>query len=191
MVFIEINKLKNNIKLIDKLNKHLSNRKDKIFMLIFMEGCGPCNQTIPEWSKLKNVFSNDFLNKENIIIVSLNKDLIDKFPNVKEAYAFPTIRFITNAGEKVENYEDSEIENKDRTIDSFVEWIKLKSGENNILKNESNMNGGFNIKSKNIKSIKKKRKQKRKWSRKYKKTINCKKPKGFSQKQYCKYGKKY
>ena len=31
---------------------------------------------------------------------------------------------------------------------------------------------------------------KKKWSRKYKKSINCKKPKGFSQKQYCKYGKR-
>ena len=30
----------------------------------------------------------------------------------------------------------------------------------------------------------------RKWSAKYKKSINCSKPKGFSQKQYCKYGRK-
>lgn len=30
----------------------------------------------------------------------------------------------------------------------------------------------------------------RKWSKKYKKSINCKKPKGFSQRQYCKYGRK-
>ena len=28
-----------------------------------------------------------------------------------------------------------------------------------------------------------------KWSLKYKKSINCKKPKGFSQKQHCKYGR--
>ena len=28
------------------------------------------------------------------------------------------------------------------------------------------------------------------WSKKYKKNINCKKPKGFSQKQYCKYGRR-
>ena len=28
------------------------------------------------------------------------------------------------------------------------------------------------------------------WSKKYKKSINCKKPKGFSQRQYCKYGRK-
>jgi hypothetical protein len=29
----------------------------------------------------------------------------------------------------------------------------------------------------------------RKWSAKYKKSINCSKPKGFSQRQYCKYGR--
>tara|TARA_A100001035_G_C27657327_1_gene442114 strand:- start:155 stop:769 length:615 start_codon:yes stop_codon:yes gene_type:complete len=29
-----------------------------------------------------------------------------------------------------------------------------------------------------------------KWSKKYKKSINCKKPKGFSQKQYCRYSRK-
>lgn len=29
----------------------------------------------------------------------------------------------------------------------------------------------------------------RKWSQKYKNSINCKYPKGFSQKQYCKYKK--
>lgn len=30
----------------------------------------------------------------------------------------------------------------------------------------------------------------RKWSLKYKRSINCKHPKGFSQKQHCKYGRK-
>lgn len=29
-----------------------------------------------------------------------------------------------------------------------------------------------------------------KWSMKYKKSINCSRPRGFSQKQYCKYGRK-
>jgi hypothetical protein len=32
--------------------------------------------------------------------------------------------------------------------------------------------------------------KKRRWSMKYKKSINCKFPKGFSQKQHCKYGRK-
>ena len=29
-----------------------------------------------------------------------------------------------------------------------------------------------------------------KWSMKYKRSIDCSKPKGFSQKQHCKYGRK-
>ena len=29
----------------------------------------------------------------------------------------------------------------------------------------------------------------RKWSMKYKRNIDCNQPRGFSQKQYCKYGK--
>jgi hypothetical protein len=33
------------------------------------------------------------------------------------------------------------------------------------------------------------KKVRRKWSMKYKKSINCKKPRGFSQKQHCKYGR--
>ena len=28
------------------------------------------------------------------------------------------------------------------------------------------------------------------WSQKYKRSINCTRPSGFSQKQYCKYGRK-
>jgi hypothetical protein len=60
-------------------------------------------------------------------------------------------------------------------------------------------NGGKRRKS--IKTIKTKKnnlqnkktrktKKTRKWSQKYKDNINCKRPKGFSQKQHCKYGRK-
>lgn len=36
----------------------------------------------------------------------------------------------------------------------------------------------------------KRKTRRRSWSRKYKRSINCRKPRGFSQKQYCKYGRK-
>ena len=39
-------------------------------------------------------------------------------------------------------------------------------------------------------SVKHKLRKPRKWSRKYKRSINCRRPRGFSQKQYCKYGRK-
>jgi hypothetical protein len=45
-------------------------------------------------------------------------------------------------------------------------------------------------KSTRRKSPKKTSPKKRSWSRSYKLSINCKSPKGFSQRQYCKYGRK-
>jgi hypothetical protein len=68
------------------------------------------------------------------------------------------------------------VENKDRTIDSFVDWINLKTKESKK---------GGNKKQHKTRKIKG-----GKWSRKYKRSINCKRPRGFSQKQYCKYGRK-
>lgn len=38
--------------------------------------------------------------------------------------------------------------------------------------------------------VKKTKIRSRKWSNKYKKSINCNNPKGFSQKQHCKYERK-
>ena len=34
------------------------------------------------------------------------------------------------------------------------------------------------------------KKRPHKWSLKYKRSINCKRPRGFSQKQHCKYGRR-
>jgi thiol-disulfide isomerase/thioredoxin len=194
MVYLQINK--KNYKsgkpnLIDKLNKHLTDKDNKIFILFYMEGCGPCNATRPEWSKLKNVISDGFLNRDDIVIVEVDHELAGKLKNIgNEPNSFPTIRYLTNEGKINENYEDSDISKKDRTIDSFVEWIQNKSGEKNIT-----TSGGSYSHKKIKRSItyKKKavtRRRGGKWSLKYKRSINCNRPKGFSQKQHCKYGRK-
>jgi hypothetical protein len=192
MVYLEINKKNYDNSLIDKLNEYLSNKDAKFFILFYMEGCGPCNETRPEWSKLKNVLSNDFLDKEEIVIVSIDKDLYSKLKNAnKEPRSFPTIRFMTDAGAKMQTYEDSEVSNKDRKIDSFVEWIKLKTGDKNITKSETPLYTKKNN-TRKIRNYHKKTKKQMggKWSAKYKRSINCNRPKGFSQRQYCKYGRK-
>jgi hypothetical protein len=197
MVYLQINKKNYSSgkpNLIDQLNKHLTNKDDHIFILFYMEGCGPCNATRPEWSKLKNVLSRDFLNRDDIVIVAIDHELAGKLKNIgKEPNSFPTIRYISNEGKINENYEDSDISKKDRTIDSFVEWIELKSGE----KNTTTSGGGKSHKMYKSKTYKKRatsggtrRRRGGKWSAKYKRSINCKRPKGFSQKQHCKYGRK-
>lgn len=195
MVYLEINK-KNyssgNPNLIDTLNRYLTQKDSKIFILYYMEGCGPCNATRPEWSKLGNILSRQFLNRPDIVIVSIDKDLADKLKVGEQVNSFPTMRFMTNNGMISENYEEADIPTKDRTIDSFIAWLKLKTGEDNITKSEVKTNKYLAKKSakprKKIHSITRK-KRGGKWSLKYKRSIDCNRPKGFSQKQYCKYSR--
>ena len=44
--------------------------------------------------------------------------------------------------------------------------------------------------SKSTRNRNRTRKHKHKWSLKHKRSIDCKHPKGFSQRQHCKYGRK-
>jgi hypothetical protein len=69
-------------------------------------------------------------------------------------------------------------ENKDFNKTQKRKYIKL-------LKNVFYLNAKF----KKFRYSMSKSKKGRKWSTTYKKSINCNRPKGFSQKQYCKYGK--
>jgi hypothetical protein len=128
-----------------------------------MEGCGPCEATRPEWSKLENILSDDFLKRDDIGICSIDHELLDNKNNLILApSSFPTMRYITDGGKNIENYEDSSIDNKDRTIDSFVEWIKNKTGEDNITKSEKG--GGIKRRRQSIR-----RKQTRRRTRNFRK----------------------
>ena len=183
MVFLDINtknfeeKDENGKTKIDILNEIIHNNpNNKIFILYYMEGCGPCNATKPEWAKLKNVFTK-YKNSNDVAIVEIDQVLSNKVKTSKEVpNSFPTMRMVTNKGNIVEDYENSNIEDKNRTIDSFVKWINL---------NTKKQNGGKTKRKHNKKN------KTKKWSLKYKRNINCKRPKGFSQKQYCKYGRKH
>ena len=188
MVFLQINtknydkkNYKTNKTPIEELNDAITHNKP-IFLLIYMEGCGPCNSTRPEWSKIKNVM-RVLKGDKNIFIVDIDRALIDKV-KTKSPRGFPTMRYIK--GKTEEDFEDSTVKNKDREVDNFIEWIELKtrgqkgdSIKSNITKTRKNrvMNGS------------RKNKTAGKWSLKYKRSINCRRPKGFSQRQHCKYGR--
>lgn len=184
MVFLNINaknyKEKDNTgkTKIDILNSMISNNKSKIFILYYMEGCGPCNATRPEWSKLHSVLKK-FENDDSVCIVDIDQILSSKINKLTQPNSFPTMRFVTDGGKKVENYEDANIKNKDRSVDSFVEWVNYETKQSTT---HTKHRGGT--------KTKKNKKGGKKWSRKYKNSINCRRPKGFSQKQYCKYGRK-
>jgi len=159
MVFLHINRTtvdsSKGLNPIDRLNKFIHTNKN-VFALIYMEGCGPCNATRPEWAKLKNVLKK-YENDDNIIIVDIDKDFLNRVKYIKtQPVGFPTIRYITNRGNTVEDYEDSKIDTKDRTVDSFVDWINYKINENTKEGEKggtSNKKGGMLIDTKDSNSF--------------------------------------
>ena len=172
MIVIHINSSKGDP---EELNNHIKNGKH-VFVLFYMEGCGPCNATRPEWKKLENILNNE---SDDVVIADIDQELLSKIDGLKsQPSGFPTMRYIK--GDVSEDYEDSSIDKKDRSVDSFVKWIKSKTSQSGGKKRTYKRKT-----AKNRKTVKKGGK----WSRKYKLSINCKKPKGFSQKQYCKYGR--
>jgi hypothetical protein len=118
------NDFKGKMSPIMELNKSISSGK-QIFVLIYKEGCPPCIETRPEWAKL---YSNpEIIAKRDIVVVDIDKELTGEIHNFKkEPLGYPTMRYITNGGETYEDYEDSQIAVKDRSIDSFVNWINSK-----------------------------------------------------------------
>ena len=167
MVFLKITQPDN--KQIEELKKYYSSDAH-LFMLIYMNGCGPCNETKPEWAKLENVLKK-YKQDKSVVIAAIDKDVLEKvdLPNFKNPNSFPTIIYSHNT--KTENYEDSnklESNEKNRTIDSFVKWIEgtLKP----LQKGGTHTRRTYKSKSKS----KGKSKKGGKWTRKYKKSINCK-----------------
>jgi thiol-disulfide isomerase/thioredoxin len=145
MVFIKIND--DNKEKLDELKKYYSS-KSKIFILIYMNGCGPCNATKPEWNKLENVLSK-YKNNKDVVIVDIDKDVLEKnkIKGFIEPIGFPTIVFVKD--KNFENYEDDDYlqdNKKDRSLDSFVEWIEHKVSRNEQNGGKKNkQNGGIFI----------------------------------------------
>lgn len=167
--------------MIDEINKLLKNGKN-VFLFTYMNGCGPCNSTIPEWDNIStsDKLKNHLKHGDDVVTVRINKDL---FPLLKgmgsEPGGFPSLRHVTN--DQVEEFEDWQSPTKSRSTDSFVEWI-----EDKISKKKG-------VKKQPMRTRKNKNKRKQrggKWSLKYKRSINCNRPRGFSQRQHCKYGRK-
>jgi thiol-disulfide isomerase/thioredoxin len=168
MIFLHIDPTSKNTK---KFNKYVAQGKD-IFVLFYLEGCGPCNATRPEWKKIKNVLDMKYKNNNNVVIADVDQALMREIKYLtNEPKGFPTMLYISGKGSVNENYEDCNIGRKDRTVDSFIEWIESKVKMHKMHKHNKTQKGG-------------------KWSLKYKHSINCRRPKGFSQKQHCKYGRK-
>jgi thiol-disulfide isomerase/thioredoxin len=184
----------NSQKDVSKVDKFIKSGSD-VFILIFMEGCGPCNATRPEWEKIESALKEQYAKNNKLVVIDVNKDYLSNIKHIGEVNGFPTMKYIGNYGKVVEPYENSSIKKKDRSVTSFINWIESKINKVVSTMPTSSPHHVYDRISKTKKSHQnksrrnKKKYSNNKWSRKYKKSINCSKPKGFSQKQYCKYGR--
>jgi thiol-disulfide isomerase/thioredoxin len=180
-----------------------------VYIMVYMDGCPACEAAHPEWNKIKEQMEKrertDLLNNEKIVIVDFNKMFLSHPDNtfVKEGtiIGFPTFLFIGKD-------KNDELKTSFPDADAFINWIGRHSKEASAIpttkytttatrsrtrtKSKTRTMSKSNSKSKSLKGGKRKTKSKKggKWSLKYKRSIDCKHPHGFSQKQHCKYGRK-
>ena len=125
----------------------------------------------------------------HLVCAKMNKDFLDY-----TAMKGNDLRSVVKEGEKwclcqnryMQAYNDGKqpnviLNSTNNNIKSYIRQAILKDNREKKIK-----------KTKKIKKAKKKNKKKEKkgkWTKKYKKSINCNNPRGFSQKQYCKYGR--
>ena len=113
-----------------KLNKHLDSGHH-VFALIYMEGCGPCNAARPEWGKLKRTLGQQYKRNNNLVVADVNKDFAHLIHKIKQPNAFPTIIYISP--NKIENFEESSINDKSRNVDCFMNWIESHVSKPEVL----------------------------------------------------------
>jgi thiol-disulfide isomerase/thioredoxin len=121
MLFLHITASSKNAHL---LNQYVAQGKH-VFALVYMEGCGPCIATRPEWAKLKSTLEDKYKGNDNVVIADINSDALNEIRDIKDVQGFPTIMYICNKGHTKEEFEKGKQLNKSRSVDAFVEWIEL------------------------------------------------------------------
>ena len=111
----------------NELNRYIDNGSD-VFMLIYMEGCGPCNATRPEWAKLENALRVQYKNNTNLVIASVNSKIVNSVKYIGDINGFPTILYLSHNGTKMEQFESSSIKDKQRNVDCFMNWVESHVG---------------------------------------------------------------
>jgi hypothetical protein len=101
-------------------------QKKHVFVLIYMDGCGPCNATRPEWAKMSHTLKKQYSGRDDVAIIDINKNVMPLIKNLGSVNGFPTMKYTTDQGKTIESYEDSGVKTKDRSVDSFINWIEGK-----------------------------------------------------------------
>lgn len=116
MLFLDVNE--NEINNAEKLQEMIDNKKN-VFVLVYMIGCAPCKNTLPEWNKLKGCKElEQFKNNDDIIVANVEQSMCEKMhhKDLENIMSFPTIKHIKH--NEVHDYND------ERNTSGFSKWIK-------------------------------------------------------------------
>ena len=106
-----------------KIDEYVKKGSD-VFILVYMEGCGPCNATRPEWAKIESALKGHYSKNNKLVVVDINKNFLSNVKHIGNIDGFPTMKYIGKYGKIVETYENSAIKHKDRSVTSFINWIE-------------------------------------------------------------------
>jgi len=120
-------------------------QKKHVFVMFFMNGCGPCNYTKPLWEEIAKIFNN----KKDVLICAVESEVIGHIFPDSGITGFPTLRYY-HRGIFKENFQGSQ-----RSVDEFKKWI------NNAIKKKRK--GGKTHKKYNLKKRRSSRKRTRNW----------------------------
>ena len=127
----------NNAAAVAKLNKHIDNGSH-VFMLIYMEGCGPCNATRPEWAALEKTLGYQYSKNHKLVVADINKDVVHLIHKIPQPNSFPTMIYVSQNGNKIEKFEESSINDKSRNTDCFMNWIESHVSKIELIDSDSN-----------------------------------------------------
>ena len=150
MEFLHINSSNDNAQQFDKM----VNDGKHVFVIIYMEGCRPCNETRPEWTKIENILGQpqQKIKYPGVVVADVDQIVCNNIKHISDLSGFPTMRYISDRGNIVENYEN------DRSIDAFIKWIDSKHG--NFVDNTPHMKtaqGGRRRRRRNSRSMRRTR----------------------------------
>jgi thiol-disulfide isomerase/thioredoxin len=131
-------------KALQKLKKHYEDGMN-VFVLIYMNGCGPCEETKPEWLNLKNK------KWDNTIVAQIDKDILPERGvfSLEKISGFPTIRHFSKG--KEEDYNDK------RNSQLFEKWINSQLGKTIVDKTLPSVHTGHFIRRSKRRSRKSRR----------------------------------
>ena len=187
MIFININQQGDASKL-KKVQEEIQAGK-YVYVMVYMDGCPACVAAHPEWNKVKKTLEStgrtDLLNNDQIVWVDMNKDFLSHPDNTFVAdgrvIGFPTFLLLGKRQDELSTPAPP-------VATDFVNWIGKTASKSADPSSPS-------LSKKTLRGGRRRRRHRTKrrggkWSRKYKRSINCRRPRGFSQKQYCRYSRR-